>query len=44
MLSTGRYTAKAKPNRYPMYNNQYRYRVFDVGIPCTEYRRKRKYR
>jgi len=25
-----------KPNRYPIFNNQYRYRGFDVGIPFTE--------
>jgi len=34
MLFMYRYTAK--PNRYPIFNNQYRYRGFDVGIPFTE--------
>jgi len=27
---------RKKRTRYPIFNNQYRYRGFDVGILCTE--------
>jgi len=34
MLFTDCYTAKTEQTSY--FNNQYRQRGFDVGIPCTE--------